>query len=147
MTSYGTSTLQLPLPPTACHVTHFKDIKRDLLSIGQLCDADCTSIYNKNEFLLYKNGQVILRGPRNQSTRLWDVDLQLQTNPQPSPTPTNHTCNHAWSQQSTAATVKFLHAACGHPSISTLLSAIKTTILQCGHLSPNRTSGGTSRNQ
>ena len=46
-----------------------------LISIGQLCDDNCTVLLNKRKLLAIKEKQVILEGSRNYSDGLWDITI------------------------------------------------------------------------
>ena len=47
-----------------------------LVSLGQLCDDDCTVILDKNKLLALKNSEIVLRGSRNYLNGLWDIPIQ-----------------------------------------------------------------------
>ena len=51
-----------------------------LLSIGQLCDDNCTAIFDKNTMYIYKYAKIILTGNRNINDGLLDVQIPSQTN-------------------------------------------------------------------
>ena len=60
----------------AKEATIFPDLtSASLLSIGQLCNDDCTAIFTKQNMKVIKNEKVILHGTRNLSDGLWDVPL------------------------------------------------------------------------
>ena len=41
-----------------------------LLSMGQLCDDDCTAIFTKNDLQIFKNGKLLIKGLRNRKDGL-----------------------------------------------------------------------------
>ena len=47
-----------------------------LISLGQLCDDDCTVILDKNKMLAIKKNEIILRGRRNYLDGLWDIPIE-----------------------------------------------------------------------
>ena len=47
--------------------------KSSLLSIGQLCNDNCWGLFNKNDLLIFKKKQLILKGKGNLMDGLWDV--------------------------------------------------------------------------
>lgn len=54
----------------------FKDLKTSsLISLGQLCDDDCSILLNKHSLHVFKNLQHILHGVRNQKDGLWDITI------------------------------------------------------------------------
>jgi hypothetical protein len=60
----------IPLAPalsTTAKVGHIFDSLKSgsLISIGQLCDDDCVTLFSKYDLKIYKNGQVIILGQRN----------------------------------------------------------------------------------
>ena len=48
-----------------------------LLSIGQLCDAGYTALFDKRKLYIFYNGKIILQGTR-QPSRLWTIDAPTQ---------------------------------------------------------------------
>ena len=60
----------------AIEITIFPDLtSSSLLSIGQLCNDDCTAIFTKKDIKVIKNNNVILEGTRNLNDGLWDVPI------------------------------------------------------------------------
>jgi hypothetical protein len=47
----------------------------NLISIGQLCDDGCDITLDKNEMIITKNNQFIMRGQRNPRDGLWDIPI------------------------------------------------------------------------
>ena len=90
-----------------------------LLSIGQLCDDNCTAIFTKADMKVIKNNSVILEGKRNREDGLWDV--KLEDIPSPS-AKLNAIINKT---QSKAKLASYYHACCYSPCISTLTQAVK----------------------
>ena len=50
-----------------------------LISIGQLCNDDCTVFLNKEQLLAIKNNKIVLKGIRNHHDGLWDIPIQKST--------------------------------------------------------------------
>ena len=76
---YSTHTAELDIPylPTSacqCHVVP-KLGKFSLVSIGQLCDAECDVLFQREKMSVRYKNTVIMQGRRDLSTRLWHVDL------------------------------------------------------------------------
>ena len=46
-----------------------------LLSIGQLCDDNCTAVFNKRDVKIYKDNDIIVKGQRSLHDGLWDINL------------------------------------------------------------------------
>ena len=49
-----------------------------LLSIGQLCDDNCIAIFDKQNLHVFKNGQCIVKGIRNWTNGLWDINIKKE---------------------------------------------------------------------
>ena len=119
----------------------------NLLSLGKLCDADCTAHLDKHSLLVNdKFGKPILQGKREAAgARLWRVDiappttnqlpatLPQTTPPAPALTNSQQTTNvgqvtahaRAYDLPNTPALIAYLHATAGYPVKSTWLQAIK----------------------
>ena len=48
----------------------------NLISIGQLCDDGCDIIIDKDQLVVSKNNNIILKGHRNTRDGLWDIPIQ-----------------------------------------------------------------------
>ena len=86
-----------------------------LISIGQLCDAGCTAIFNKRNATVYFRNTPILTGTRT-PPGLWTI------NGTPSQQPVAALAHRTTKRLSDLMT--FLHAACFSPVTQTLLKAI-----------------------
>ena len=51
-----------------------------LLSIGQLCDDNCTALFLKHNLHVFKKNQLVLKGIQNYLDGLWDVTLPQHDN-------------------------------------------------------------------
>ena len=100
-----------------------------LLSIGQLCDDNCTAIFNKQKLFILKNFEVILTGIRNFKDRLWDVilpDNKSLSAPVTSKQFHQQTANIILpTNQTKTELAKFYHAAIYSPVLRTLQLAIR----------------------
>ena len=114
------------LPPAATETHLFSSLASgNLLSIGQLCDNGCTAHFTKDTATISFRDQPILRGTRNSQTKLWHLTNQSTTF-----TPTSvPSINATIGQPSTAARIRFYHAALFSPTLSTLTQAIKSGFL------------------
>ena len=124
-TLHGLSKGSLPIPrlaPTATECHRVKNLHTPLLSIEQLCDDKCTSIFNKHNVIIAKNnavkvtlsGKPILQGLRS-SNKLWYI---------PVPKMQHHQANSAYHQPNAKKLAIFLHAAAGYPPVSSFCKAI-----------------------
>ena len=85
-TSSGAAALAIPAIPAHARTGHIiPGFTNNLLSLGKLCDADCTAYIDKTKLeVRNKQGLKILHGEREpQGARLWRVNIAP-----PSPTPT-----------------------------------------------------------
>ena len=107
------------LPKTAKQALIVQGLEHNLISVGKLCDSNLTATFRKNDVLIQQDGETILTGERNLRTGLWTM-------------PMTHTnmCNFIYSSESTKNVIKFLYAALGSPSLSTLNTAIKNGYLK-----------------
>ena len=121
--STSVGTLPLPgLPAAATDAFIFNDIDYPLLSIGQLCDANCVATFRKHDMDVSHSDQIILTGRRDTSTnRLWQVDLP------PAAAPLSHWANAALHPTKIKELVAFSHASMGFPVPSTLEAALAAT--------------------
>jgi hypothetical protein len=113
---------ELSSSATTGHI--FSDVKSgSLVSIGQLCDDNCTALFKKSNVSIIKNGIVIIKGPRNQTNRLWSILLnnsirETTTNP----TSKIHVANGVIQATKTKSEyAAFLHGCAFSPVTSTFL--------------------------
>ena len=112
--------LDLPtLPPEARHCHLFPDLHVNfLVSIGQLCDADCVASFTKDDVQISYQNKIVLTGPRCPTTKLWMLEAV--------PEPTWHNVAlSAIGSAKPADLVAFAHASLGSPALTTLDTALK----------------------
>lgn len=63
-------------------VAYVPDLHTNLLSVNKVTENDGTVVFNKNEVLILKNGQEILKGKKNK-IGLYEVELNTTTEPEP----------------------------------------------------------------
>ena len=89
MTSKSTTNLPLPdLPPSATVSHGFKSLASgSLLSVGQICDHECTAVFTNASVHMYKNPDIeittlnppIFSGTRDALTQpLYNINFQFQ---------------------------------------------------------------------
>ena len=90
--STHTALLQLPsqLPVNARTAHIFPDLKSgSLISIGQLCDHDCTAMFDAKQVKIYHKDAIIMSGARSIDTNnLWVLELDDQQHQAPTKTVT-----------------------------------------------------------
>ena len=118
--------LKLPhLPPAAKEVHVFPSLASgSLMSIGQLCDSGCTATFTNTSAIVTHNGKPVITGLRNPTSKLWELTPTAQP-----PGPSNPSSNSMIGCPSTAARVRFYHAAFFSPALSTLQQAIEAGYL------------------
>ena len=128
ITSTHEAELPIPMLPPKARLAHlFPSLQHCLLSIPLLCDAGCSATFTQSHVTITYNDTVILSGPKNTTTGLWEIHLSS------SPPATDHTANshsiNALFPKTVSDTVAFYHAVLGSPVHSTLLQALKHNFL------------------
>ena len=116
--SSGTTNIPWPnLPSTATKAHILRALNpHSLVSIGVLCDHNCTTAFDKHAVTIHRHNQPILTGPRLPNG-LWSLPL-----------PHDRTKHHAYTlitPKTQQQLVQWLHAAAFSPSPSTFLDAIQ----------------------
>jgi hypothetical protein len=147
-TSTGAAVLAIPGIPLlrACTGHIIPGFTTNLLSLGKLCEADCTAYIDKHKLEVNnKEGHKILHGAQEPTgRRLWRVDIAgppaqhepAPPTPVPSPTttpapepkpPCTATKLHVQTLDlpNTPALIAYLHATAGYPVKQTWLDAIQ----------------------
>ena len=107
--------------------------KHSLISVGQLCDDDCTAIFSKHGCTIYnKHETPVMTGTRNPETGLYE---QTTTTPKPKQRSNNTHCaqQNTQTQQAHATLptktlqehIKYLHQCAFSPPTTTWIQAIK----------------------
>ena len=102
-----------------------------LISIGQLCDDGCTAVLDQNTLNVFKNGHTVLRGVRNRTDGLWDINLTAHRKifdnhlPQ-STTISTQSMNAIIRRDKTKLELaQYLHACAFSPALSSFQKAIR----------------------
>jgi hypothetical protein len=135
-TTSGSIPFQSSLSQQACKAHIFKDLQSSsLISLGRLCDDDCTITLTKHLLQVTKNNKVIMRGIRNPTDGLWDIPIHVKSkliNSNPSSS-FQHKANVIITKDKTKTElVKYLHACCFSPAPSTFIKAVKMVISSPG---------------
>ena len=74
-----TAAVSIPtLDSTATKTYLFPNLHSALLSVGQLCDANCTVTFQKQQVLVYNDKKnIIATGIRDPQTGLWKIPLPI----------------------------------------------------------------------
>jgi len=130
MTATHTADLNLPnLPRTAC-TAHINPAlgTTSLISVGQLCDAQCIATFTNNKVTITHNNNTILTGKQTKSSNLWQATIPhiaektaQQNNMEQQQEPSANNVNQT---QKTAELVAFAHSTLYLPAISTLQQAL-----------------------
>ena len=63
------------LPTRSQIMRIFPNIKHNLISISQLCNASCTALFNKTRCTIYHHQKIIWQGLWNKRNGLWKLTL------------------------------------------------------------------------
>jgi hypothetical protein len=78
------------LPPQALQAHILPGlVHNSLISVGQLCDNECSVTFTQNQVTVSKNGKNVMYGSRDPKSRLWRVNLKQKFEPE------TVQCNHA----------------------------------------------------
>ena len=131
--------LQLPgnLPFEARKAYIFLDMPASLLSVGQLCDADCFAEFSKNKVKIRFKNQIICEGPRSKDD-MWRIELahgtlgvEDETHPRAYhvtrsiPSKTNPEANYTTKIRGKQRLFRYYHATCLFPRKQVWLKAVK----------------------
>ena len=116
--SSGTTNITWPSLPSTATKAHIipEPNPHSLVSIGILCDHNCTAAFDKHAVTIHRHNQPILTGPRLPNG-LWTLPL-----------PQDQTKHHAYTlftPKTQQQLVQWLHAAAFSPRPSTFLDAIQ----------------------
>jgi hypothetical protein len=101
-------------------------VHNSLISVGQLCDKECSVTFSQDQVTVSRNGKHMMYGSRDPRSRLWQVNVKQRMKPE------IVLCNHAHDNNNKKDLINFLHAACFSPVKSTWIKAIKMGILHLG---------------
>ena len=79
MTSETLELLLNKLPKKARKAFRCPNIRHNLIAVCELCDAGCIVMFRKHAVEVEYNGEIILRGWRDKSTKLWRVPIVPET--------------------------------------------------------------------
>ena len=119
--------LNIPHLPQGAKKAHIvpKLAHTSLVSIKMLCDAGCKVTYDEEDVKVFYNNEIIWKGHRESSTRLWVLPLnerpKLQNLQQIQPT---ETALSAYTMTSKRDLITYLHQCLFSPPKRTLLKAI-----------------------
>jgi hypothetical protein len=57
-------------------------VHNSLISVGKLCDNECSVTFTQNQVTVSRNGKNVMYGSRNPKSRLWRVDLKQKNDTQ-----------------------------------------------------------------
>ena len=132
-TMNSVTTRQLQLAPGLPVQAHgFNEMERSLISVPVLCDANCTVVFNKEIVQVIKDNKVIIEGPRDTETNLWNMPLENNNNNDNATEPIKrpfiiqlkHTANSVYQQKSASHLQAWHHATLGAPVVTKLIKAI-----------------------
>ena len=101
-----------------------------LISVGKICDNDCKVTFTKHDVNIIKDKTPILKGFRNSSDGLWDINIPCS--PPTSPTithPTNKINYIIRKDKSKLELAQYVHACAFSPAISIFQKLLIKAIL------------------
>jgi hypothetical protein len=101
-------------------------VHNSLISVGQVCDNECSVTFTKDQVTVSRNGKEVMYGSRDPESRLWRVNLKQKIKPEIAQ------CNHAHDNNNQKDLINYLHAACFSPVKSTCIKAIKLDFFNLG---------------
>jgi hypothetical protein len=125
--SHTCNLLLTDLPPQArqAHILPGL-VHNSLISVGQLCDNECSVTFTQDQVTVSKNGTNVMYRSRDPKSRLWRVNLKKKFEPEAVQ------CNHAHDNNNQKDLINYLHAACFSPVKSTWITAIKMGFFHLG---------------
>jgi len=131
MTATHTAELDLLDLPLAMQTAHIFPAlgTTSLLSVGQLCDANCMATFTDKTVTITHNNKTILSGQCNKKTNLWNINMpKHKETSQPETSMHNsdatESAHNVNQTHKTAELVAFAHAAFFSPANSTLQQAL-----------------------
>ena len=121
ITAHAHSNLQLENVSQKASVADIlPSFKHSLLSVGQLCDDDCTAIFSKNKCTIYnKQNEPVITGIRNHSTALYEQHIPRHNNQN------IHQANATLPTTNLQEHIKYLHRCAFSPIPRTWIQAVK----------------------
>jgi len=132
MIATHTAELDLPNLPVEARTAH----NTSLLSVGQLCDAQCTATFTSTDVTITHNNKTVLHGIQTKPDNLWHANFPqtpTETNSKPwilvenkkqQKKITTQKANNINQTQKAAELVAFAHRSFFSPAISTLQQAL-----------------------
>jgi hypothetical protein len=119
--------LDIPaLPISARHIYIVPDLAdRTLLSLSQLCKANCQVVFDNRTVTVHHNGKTVVKGGMHDGTALWKMEM-----PSKRDDVLEFTANTAIYFNTAAEIVKFMHTALGYPTLATLDKALANKAMQ-----------------
>jgi hypothetical protein len=118
--SHTCNLLLTDLPPQALQAHILPGlVHNSLISMGQLCNNDCSITFTEDQVMVSRNGKNVMHGSRDPKSGLWRVDLKHKIEPEIVQR------NHAHDNNNQKHFMNYLHAACFSPVKSTWIKAIK----------------------
>ena len=125
--SIGLDEFDLPLPKASLEYHVFKrgEVQRPLLSVGKVCDAGCSVIFDAGHCYFIKDRRLLLKGARDPRTGLYLLPHMPHT-PKPAygvslSQPYHHRAHDAFT---VPKLLSYLHGCAGFPVTSTWIQAI-----------------------
>ena len=143
ITAHAQYNLRLPnVSQQASEADILPCFKHSLISVGQLCDDDCTATFSKHRCTIYnKHKKPVITGIRNPQTGLYEQQIpaqhQRQRNDQQIPVhskQTNQQSNTTLPTTTLQEHIKYLHQCAFSPTTRTWIQAVKKATSRHGQV-------------
>ena len=131
-TAVATGDLLLKNLPTAERRANKMNVMLPLLSIGNVCDTNCTAVFRKGDMLIANDNDIniqlldkpLVTGPRDRNrTGLWKIPIPKSECAMP-PIWMKEMALSAYNQRTKEDLAIYLHACAGRPVIETWINNI-----------------------
>ena len=132
-TAVATGELLLKNLPTAARKANKMNVTLPLLSIGKVCDTNCTAVFRKDDMLIANDNDIniqlldepLVTGPRDRNrTGLWKIPIPKSECATP-PIWTKEMALSAYNQKTEEDLTIYLHGCAGYPVIETWIESIR----------------------
>ena len=77
---HATHTCTIDLPGIKDNPAHIlNNLRKSLISIGQLCDQGCETLFTKDKAVIWQGKKLLMTGDRDIETGMWEIDLNKST--------------------------------------------------------------------
>ena len=114
------------LPDKARQAHIFPGLQKPLISIGTLCDNNCTAVFDEKRVTIYDKStrQIVMQGHRDPNITLYIINMAAPLRAmEEQHIPDTLRANHVYETKSKQELTLFYHAACFSPTKRTFVDA------------------------